>query len=291
MNTLLTSLDQNPFFSGGLTLMVIGSIVALLRKLPSRIWALLERRISIAVEVSDRDPAFRWVQAWLGGQSYTRRAHDLSLITTWVSRDPDPTIDSDPEYNHPSGPASEARFLLSPAPGTHLMTYRGRLLILYRTRRDLQNGGAQAYQESLRLQILGGNRTLVEELLSEAHKAAFPTTPGVSILTACGACWSATSWQARRPMGSLVLADEILEDNLADLREFYRSQMWYAERGIPYRRGYLLHGPPGTGKTTLVLALAGELGLSVAVLNLSNRLMTDDALRTQIDALPVGSIR
>jgi chaperone BCS1 len=270
--------------------MVIGSAAALLRKVPGQIWHLLERRFSISVEIPDRDPAFRWVQAWLAAQSYTRRARELSLTTTWVSRDPDPTIESDPEYAHSSGPASEATFLLSPAPGVHLLTHRGRILILRRTRRDLQNGGALAYQENLTLQVLGGSRAFIEELLSDAHAASFPKVPGVSILTARGACWSATSWQPRRPLGSLVLADRTLEDLLADLREFYRSSSWYAERGIPYRRGYLLHGPPGTGKTTLVLALAGELKLSVAVLNLSNRVMSDESLRTLIDGVPPATL-
>ena len=221
MIDLLKMLDQNPFFSGGLTLMVIGSAAATLRRLPGRIRAFLERRLSITVEIPDRDPAFRWVQGWLADHRYSRRARDLSLTTTWVTRDPDPEIDGDADYNRPSGPASEARFLLSPAPGMHLMTYRGRLLILYRTRRELQNGGSASFQESLTLQLVGGNRAMVEHLLGEAHAASFPKTPGVSILTAQNACWSSASWQHKRPLGSLVLAEGVLEDVLADLREFY----------------------------------------------------------------------
>ena len=34
---------------------------------------------------------------------------------------------------------------------------------------------------------------------------------------------------------------------LEDAREFLNSETWYTERGIPYRRGYLLYGIPGGG--------------------------------------------
>ncbi len=170
------------------------------------------------------------------------------------------------------------------------MTYCRRILILYRTRRELTNNMSAAYQESLSLQFIGGSRQLVEQLVAEAHANSFPKTPGVNVLTGRNECWDVTSWQPKRPLESVVLADGVLEDLLEDLREFYSSGAWYASRGIPYRRGYLLHGPPGTGKTTVVLALAGELELAVATLSLSNRLMTDEALCALVDALPAATI-
>ena len=72
MHELLDGLHQNPFFSGGLTLMLLGSAVALLRKVPGQIWNFLERRVLISVEIPDRDPAFRWVQSWLAEQTLSR---------------------------------------------------------------------------------------------------------------------------------------------------------------------------------------------------------------------------
>ena len=38
---------------------------------------------------------------------------------------------------------------------------------------------------------------------------------------------------------------------LADCRRFLSAERWSGERGIPYRRGYLLHGPPGTGASLI----------------------------------------
>lgn len=65
---------------------------------------------------------------------------------------------------------------------------------------------------------------------------------------------------------------------------------WHIERGIPWRRGYLLYGPPGTGKTSLVKALAGTLDLDVAVINLASPRLDDATLCRLFANAPAHSI-
>ena len=56
--------------------------------------------------------------------------------------------------------------------------------------------------------------------------------------------------------------------------------------GVPYGRGYLLHGPPGGGKTSFFLALAGALDLDVCLLSLSDEGLTDDRLALALANAP-----
>ncbi len=52
--------------------------------------------------------------------------------------------------------------------------------------------------------------------------------------------------------------------------ELWRShRKWYLEKGIPWKRGWLLYGPPGTGKTALARAFAEDLNLPIYVFNLA----------------------
>ncbi|KAG0347163.1 hypothetical protein BG004_008319 [Podila humilis] len=71
-----------------------------------------------------------------------------------------------------------------------------------------------------------------------------------------------------------------------DAKEFFASESWYAERGLPFRRGLLLYGSPGTGKTSFIHALAGELGLNIYVVNLSSKTISDDTLSELVSDTP-----
>lgn len=65
---------------------------------------------------------------------------------------------------------------------------------------------------------------------------------------------------------------------------------WYADRGIPFRRGYLLHGVPGSGKSSLIHAIAGALMLDIYVVSLSSSWMNDSTLTSLMGRVPARCI-
>ena len=77
---------------------------------------------------------------------------------------------------------------------------------------------------------------------------------------------------------------------LGDARAFLSRRDWYVDRGIPYRRGYLLHGPPGTGKSSAVVAIASALQMDIAILSLGDSSLDDNGLAELFSSIPVNSL-
>jgi chaperone BCS1 len=103
-----------------------------------------------------------------------------------------------------------------------------------------------------------------------------------------GGYWLRQSVQPSRPMRTIALEQEQKARVILDINEYLHpaTAHWYATRGIPYRRGYLFHGPPGTGKTSLSFALAGVFRLSIYCVSLGEIGLTDTDLATLFGSLP-----
>lgn len=99
--------------------------------------------------------------------------------------------------------------------------------------------------------------------------------------------WDATILRPMRPLDTVHFDKKVKNELVADIENYLKvsTRRFYMERGIPYRRGYLLHGPPGTGKTSLSLALAGYFGLELYLLHLPT-IREDGDLEQLFGALP-----
>lgn len=73
----------------------------------------------------------------------------------------------------------------------------------------------------------------------------------------------------RRPISSVVLKEGQAERILGDLKDFLTREEDYEVLGMPFRRGILLEGAPGTGKSSVATALAHELNTDVFIISLS----------------------
>jgi chaperone BCS1 len=99
--------------------------------------------------------------------------------------------------------------------------------------------------------------------------------------------WDSTILRPIRPLETVHFDETTKHELAADIKNYLdpATRRFYTDRGIPYRRGYLLHGPPGTGKTSLSLALAGTFGLELYLVHLPS-VREDSELEKLFTALP-----
>lgn len=89
-------------------------------------------------------------------------------------------------------------------------------------------------------------------------------------------------------MNSVILPRGLIEKIESDMTEFLslETAAWYDNFGLPYKRSYLFHGVPGSGKTSLITALAGKLKRNVCFLSAHHPQFSDDAMKRAMERLP-----
>ncbi|XP_050070019.1 mitochondrial chaperone BCS1 [Anopheles maculipalpis] len=273
----IAALSENPYFGAGFGLFGVGAGAAMLRKGMQGAMILFRRHYMITLEVPCRDKSYQWLLQWIT-QKGARQTQHLSVETSFEQRD----------TGH-----VKTRYDFIPSVGTHIMRYGGTWIKVDRAREqhtlDLHMG---VPWETVQLTAFGRDKNLYFKILEEARQLALKNTEGKTIMyTAMGSEWRPFGHpRKRRPIGSVVLDEGVSERILRDCREFIKNPQWYSDRGIPYRRGYLLHGPPGCGKSSFITALAGEIEFGICLLNLSERGLTDDRLNHLMNVAPQQSI-
>lgn len=219
---------------------------------------------------------------------YYSEAHEI--LVTWVSSQPfahnarsslvrvgkkDKYCDN---YDTEKKPLS-----YTPWNGTYFFFHHGRLFWLY----SAQIETSFRREEILAISCLGRNPRPLKQLLSHCRAEYLKSVQNkTTVLEAQDRRWNAAMSRKVRPISTVIMNQNVQSALLDDIETYLDkgAQAWYSNRGIPYRKGYLLYGPPGTGKSSLSLSIAGHFGLDVYMLNIS--CVTGESLRDLLAELP-----
>ncbi|NWX37200.1 BCS1 protein, partial [Notiomystis cincta] len=282
LSDFVLALKDNPYFGAGFGLVGVGTVLAAARKGAQFGLVAFRRHYMITLEVPSKDKSYQWLLNWVS--HHAKRTQHLSVETSYLQ--------------HESGRVS-TKFDFVPSLGNHFIWYRRKWIRVERSREtqviDLNTGTPW---ESVTFTALGTDREIFFNILQEARELALQQQEGKTIMyTAVGAEWRQFGFpRRRRPLSSVVLEEGVSERLVQDVKEFINNSKWYIERGkalvwwIPYRRGYLLYGPPGCGKSSFITALAGELEYSICLLSLSDHSLSDDRLNHLLSVAPQQSI-
>ncbi|MGI9457760.1 MAG: AAA family ATPase, partial [Aeoliella sp.] len=129
--------------------------------------------------------------------------------------------------------------------------------------------------------VVADSAKVAESFILEVERKTH--APGDAILVFSDGSWNRSySLFAATQSASfddLVLADDMKNTIRCDFDQFLESEERYRRLGIAWRRGALMIGPPGNGKTHCVRALVKELSVSsLYVQSLSHQYFTDQQM-------------
>lgn len=267
---LVAEFARNQVLSGLVGGSLVASLLFLLRGIPATLWEFVSWRFTCQVMVLSEDDAYDRVNEWLGSLDYTKRCRNLRLSV--IQRD------------------STSRELLSPGLGKHLIWYRARPVLVERFQPKEGPAGSWRRLENIVFKTIGSSPDFLRDMVREVSEFCDGARRAlVEVQMYRGGRWHTVCRKAKRALSTVVLPGNQLGRILGDIQTFLDSRDWYASRGVPWRRGYLFEGPPGTGKTTLALAIAGHFDRPIYALNLGS-IANDDELIDAVCDVPENGI-
>lgn len=256
-----------------------------------------------AIRIDDDDELYAQFITWISAQRMTELSRDLKAS----SRKPrarcddsdDEESDSEPEiedvvdesgiFNYDKW-AGKNPVYYEPNLGDDNFKYNG---THFQFRKDRQeNKYAQRIEYHLVIRCMGRSTQPIKELIDHVRtwnsRKSVSTTDIYRYDGKHSYYWDLQSTRPSRNITTVTLDQEQKDKIVADVNEYLHpaTARWYAARGIPHRRGYLFHGPPGTGKTSLSFAIAGIFGLSIYCASLSEPDLSESQLASLFSRLP-----
>lgn len=100
--------------------------------------------------------------------------------------------------------------------------------------------------------------------------------------------WIVKPLKNKRKIDTIILPHQMKENIMKDINFFLQRKDWFDSMGIPYTRGYLFYGKPGTGKTSLIKGISNYCKRNIHYLIL-NEIKNDEELFALLDKIDYSS--
>ncbi|KAI6783555.1 mitochondrial chaperone BCS1-B-like protein [Emericellopsis cladophorae] len=292
-------------------LMVLVSTSFAWSYISSMLYGLIESHLMSSVRIRTDDEIFNMIMAWVATQNFSRKSRRFIANTNLNSRawsmwrffndeDEDEDEDEEQDWRKKETSKNKKQLRYTPSYGTHLFFFRHRPLLFERCENREQMGSLMiSEKEEIIISCFGRSADLIKELLHEAREQHMAKDEQKTLIYRGGSdgqggdlTWKRCMARSTRPFSTVILNEKVKQELVDDVADYLapKTRKWYANRGIPYRRGYLLHGPPGTGKSSLSLALAGYFRMKIYILSLSSPMATEDNVSQLFASLPMRCV-
>lgn len=251
---LKTLLAENPLIMGGASMALIGWGLVQAKALPLKLLRMLKDQFSTTVTIYSEDSVFRLVDLWLARHPSAKHSRRFGVA------------------HYHNRKTDEEDYDLTPGAGLHLLRDGWRCYLVHRNVEEDKGGGEEGgfynrrRKQTISITTLGRSITPAMNLLNSI-KTVQEDTETVPVYLWAGHDYSLIERRPKRDLSTVYLNEAVKSGVLDDLTRFFSRRQWYADRGIPYRRGISLEGPPGTGKTTLIFALASHYAKPIYIVN------------------------
>lgn len=281
----------------------LSGVLQFLRTAAIKTYWWITRFFTASVSINARDKLNREVLNWVGSEILTRqgtrvvtaRSEKIESDAFYYRRTPEPRIDYDVAKRKP------IQYL--PTFGSTWFVHEWNVFIVRRVSANSSGmffvdtvpdefAAAPEGTEPLVVMCLGRSVEPIKRFLDMCRDFAEKQRYHYVTIRASRSHYDDESWETTilrpiRPIETIHFDENTKAEIIADVKNYLdpATRRFYTERGIPYRRGYLMHGPAGTGKTSLSLAMAGLFRLELYLVHIPS-VRGDQSLEKLFTTLP-----
>lgn len=270
----------NDIFSGAL---FAGSALGLLassRQYFTKMFGLLIERNTVSFNVTSSDDNFVFFLMWLENQNFSKMIKKYHITK---SKDKYRRIQETIRIKEEIKDNINDNFVIGPGSGTYFFKYNKKYIMIKSSIEKPTAGGNLTPQvhRSIGFSYLGRNEKSMKCILKDIikiKKSLLDETPNVYIPDSWGNEWIITSKVKYKNIDYVFLPQGEKEKIVNSIKDFINNEKWYNEYNIPYKTGFLFHGVPGSGKTTLIRAIASMFNLNLYFLPFSRNILSTEKL-------------